>query len=76
MSSIGKIVKQRREAKGWSQRDLVRHTQNRVTQAKVAKLENGAQSNVTVETLEVLAAGLGCAVVDLLPEEYKHPHAA
>jgi transcriptional regulator with XRE-family HTH domain len=72
--NFGQIVKQRREARGWTQRDLVRYTGNKITQAKIARLENG-QDNVTLETLRALARGFGCAPADLLPEEDKHPQA-
>lgn len=73
MSSIGKIVKQCRKARGWSQRDLVRHTGNRITQPKIVKMETGEQENITLETLGILAGAFGCAAVDLLPDEFKRP---
>jgi transcriptional regulator with XRE-family HTH domain len=71
--SIGTIVKQRREAKGWSQRDLVRYMGGKITQPKIVKMETGEQENVTLETLELLAGAFGCAAVDLLPERFKRP---
>lgn len=71
--NIGEIVKSKREDRGWSQRDLVRHTGNRLTQPRIAQLENGAYSNITIEALRVLAEGFGCAVIDLLPDEDKLP---
>lgn len=70
--NIGQIVKAKREALKLSQRDVVKRVgADRLTQAKIAKLENGTQPNVTIETLRVLAEGLSCSVVDLLPDEDK-----
>ena len=70
---IGDIVKAKRQALGWSQRDLVEHAGNRLTQPRIAQLENGAYSNITIEALRILAEGFGCSVIDLLPEEDKIP---
>ncbi len=72
-SSIGQIIKAKRHALAWSQRDLARRAQNKITQPKIAILENGVQANVSIESLRALAEGFGCSVVDLLPEEDKHP---
>lgn len=70
-TNIGQIVKAKREALGWSQLDLERHTDGKVTQTKISLLEKEKQLNVTIETLRALAKGFGCSVVDLLPEEDK-----
>lgn len=43
-----------------------------VTQAMISKIESG-EDNATIATLRGLAAALGCAVVDLLPDEDKRP---
>jgi transcriptional regulator with XRE-family HTH domain len=66
---IGAIVKQRREACGWTQTQLAERT-GVVTQALVSRIEGG-EDNVTIDTLRGLARAFGCAVVDLLPEEDK-----
>ena len=71
--NIGQIIKAKRQALAWSQRDLQRRIGDKLTQAKIAKLENGDQPNVTIETLRALAEGFGCSVIDLLPDEDKHP---
>jgi len=71
--NIGQIVRIKRETLNLSQRDLERRAGSKITQTKIAKLENGAQPNVTIESLRALAEGFGCSVVDLLPEEDKHP---
>lgn len=69
---ISKLVKQRREAANLSQSELSRRTGGAVTQAKISRLESG-EENITVQTLRELARGLGCAPVDLLPDEFKRP---
>ncbi len=66
---IGAIVKQRREACGWTQTQLAERT-GAVTQAMVSRIEGG-EDNVTIGTLRGLAKAFGCAVVDLLPDEDK-----
>jgi transcriptional regulator with XRE-family HTH domain len=72
--NIGQIIKAKREALALSQRDVVKRVgAGRLTQAKIAKLENGNQPNVTIATLRVLAEGLRCSVIDLLPDEDKRP---
>ena len=71
--NIGQIIKAKRQALAWTQRDLQRRSGNKLTQAKIAKLENGDQPNVTIDTLRALAEGFGCSVVDLLPEDDKRP---
>lgn len=70
---IGDIVAAKRKALGLSQAGLSKATGRRVAQSKISMLETGYQGGITVETLEALADGLGCAVIDLLPEEYKRP---
>lgn len=66
---IGAIVKQRRDACGWTQTQLAERT-GVVTQAMVSRIEGG-EDNVTISTLRGLAKAFGCAVVDLLPDEDK-----
>jgi transcriptional regulator with XRE-family HTH domain len=71
--NIGEIVRVKREALGWSQRDLAKQIGNKLTQPRIAQLENGTVSNITIQALRLLAEGLRCSVVDLLPEEDKLP---
>lgn len=68
---IGQIIKARREARGWSQRELARYTQDKVTQAAISKIESGQDSSIRMETLRLIARAFNCATVDLLPEEDK-----
>jgi transcriptional regulator with XRE-family HTH domain len=71
MSSIGKVVKARRLSLEMSQWDLA-HSSG-LGQSTIASLEMGTKENVSIQTLRALARGLKCAVVDLLPDEDKHP---
>jgi len=71
--NIGEIVKNKREALGWTQRDLAKRTGDRLTQPRIAQLENGTVSNITIAALRLLAEGLKCSVTDLLPDEDKRP---
>jgi transcriptional regulator with XRE-family HTH domain len=67
---IGQIIKAKREARGWSQRELARYTQDKITQAAISKIESG-QDSIRMDTLRLIARALNCATVDLLPEEDK-----
>lgn len=71
---LGDILAQKLEERGWSQNRLAK--ESGITQAQVSRLLNGKSRNLTLETLRMLAQGLGCATVDLLPEEDKRPRAA
>jgi transcriptional regulator with XRE-family HTH domain len=66
--TIGKIVKQRREAKRWNQQELADKAD--VTQATISRLEAGV-FDPKISSLRSIAAALGCSVVDLLPESDK-----
>ena len=50
------MVKELREARGWSQRDLAARA--KVTGAYIAQLETGARTNPTIDTLKRLAKAL------------------
>lgn len=76
MNTIGALVKQKREAKNLTQTGLANATGRRIAQSKIAMLESGEQENLRISTLLALADGLGCAAVDLLPEEFKRPRQA
>ena len=67
--TIGKIVKQRREAKRWNQQELA--DKSTITQATISRIEAGVLDDPKINTLRNLAAALGCTVVDLLPESDK-----
>jgi transcriptional regulator with XRE-family HTH domain len=67
--SIGANIKQRREAKRWTQAELAEKS-GIVTQAMISRIEKG-EDNAKIETLRGIAAALGCLVVDLLPDEDK-----
>lgn len=65
---IGAIIKQHREARGWTQSELAAKTGNVVTQAMVSRIEAG-EDNVKIDTLRGFARAFGCHAADLLPEE-------
>lgn len=67
--SIGANIKQRREAKRWTQTELAEKS-GIVTQAMISRIEKG-EDNAKIDTLRGIAAALGCSVVDLLPEADK-----
>ncbi|NMN07558.1 MULTISPECIES: helix-turn-helix transcriptional regulator [unclassified Novosphingobium] len=62
---IGERVRYFRERAGFSQIDL--HAQSGISLAHISRVENGV-GNPTIETLTVLAIGLGCSLVDLVQE--------
>lgn len=67
--SIATNIKQRREAKRWTQAELAEKS-GIVTQAMISRIEKG-EDNAKIDTLRGIAAALGCSVVDLLPEADK-----
>jgi transcriptional regulator with XRE-family HTH domain len=67
--SIAENIKQRREAKRWTQAELAEKS-GIVTQAMISRIEKG-EDNAKIDTLRGIAAALGCLVVDLLPEKDK-----
>ena len=67
--NIGSLIKQRREAKRWTQTELAEKS-GIVTQAMISRIEKG-EDNAKIDTLRGIAAALGCSVVDLLPESDK-----
>ena len=67
--SIGLNIKQRREAKRWTQTKLAEKS-GIVTQAMISRIEKG-EDNAKIDTLRGIAAALGCSVVDLLTEADK-----
>ncbi len=67
--NIGTLIKQRREAKRWTQTELAEKS-GIVTQAMISRIEKG-EDNAKIDTLRGIATALGCSVVDLLPEKDK-----
>ena len=59
------VLRQRREAKGWNQRELARAAS--VDHSVVSRLERNLQSDVSVQVLLSLAKALDITVEDLLP---------
>jgi ribosome-binding protein aMBF1 (putative translation factor) len=68
-TTIGQIIKKRREMKRWNQQELA--DKSTVTQATISRIEAEVLSDVKINTLRSLAAALGCLVVDLLPDTDK-----
>jgi len=67
-SNIGKNIKARREAKGWTQELLAEITGiHRVTIARYETTDGG----MNIETAKKLASALGCSVGDLLADDDK-----
>ncbi|MCH7876301.1 MAG: helix-turn-helix transcriptional regulator [Gemmatimonadetes bacterium] len=58
MTPVNLRVRELREARGWSQRELARRAGVRA--ATVSHLESGKAKSAGFETLEKLAAALGC----------------
>lgn len=67
--SIAENIKQRREAKRWTQAELAEKS-GIVSQAMISRIEKG-EDNAKIDTLRGIAAALGCSVVDLLTVEDK-----
>jgi transcriptional regulator with XRE-family HTH domain len=58
------VLKELREARGWSQRDLA--AKAKVTAAYIAQLETGARKNPTMDILKRLAKALKVTVGELV----------
>lgn len=67
--SIAENIKQRREAKRWTQAELSEKS-GIVSQAMISRIEKG-EDNAKIDTLRGIASALGCSVVDLLTDEDK-----
>jgi len=67
--SIADNIKQRREAKRWTQAELSEKS-GIVSQAMISRIEKG-EDNAKIDTLRGIAAALGCSVVDLLTDADK-----
>jgi transcriptional regulator with XRE-family HTH domain len=66
--TIGDNVRARRKASNMTQTELAERAG--ITQAVISRLEAG-EENLKLSTLRGIAAALGCAVIDLLPDEDK-----
>lgn len=60
---VGNNIRALRKQKGWSQ-DLLAYRAG-LHRAHVGEIERG-ESNVTLQTLKIIADTLGCRIVDLL----------
>lgn len=58
MTPITVRLRELRDARGWSQRELARRAN--ITHATVNRIENGKVKSLDLEVLEKLAAALGC----------------
>lgn len=67
--SIADNIKAKRKARQLTQAELAEKAG--ITQAVISRLEAGQEDNAKLSTLRGLAAALGCATVDLLPEKDK-----
>lgn len=67
--SIAANIKQRSEAKRWTQAELAEKS-GIVIQAMISRIEKG-EDNAKIDTLRGSDAALGCSVVDLLTEADK-----
>ncbi len=61
---IGKIIKEKRKKKGWSQKDLAK--ESKVGRPKISELENGKNDYMVSTLLQV------CGALGLLDEMMKH----
>jgi transcriptional regulator with XRE-family HTH domain len=61
---LGRVLKQRREAKGMSQVSLAEAA--RVGRTYIVKLESGEKKNPSLDVLKKLAKALGVPVTELL----------
>lgn len=66
--TIADNIRTRRKARKMTQIELAKRAG--LSQAGLSTIEGG-EDNVKVETLRGIATALGCATVDLLPEEDK-----
>ncbi len=64
-------IAERMKQKGLSMNQLAH--MSGITQAQISRIMSGKSSNLMLTTLRAIAGALGCSVVDLLPEEDKHP---
>jgi transcriptional regulator with XRE-family HTH domain len=72
--SLGGFIKQAREAKGWSQRELSRHSG--VSISTVHNLEQGLVKTLRLETARLLARSLGVSVDQMADAAKESDHKA
>lgn len=69
----GALIRQRREAKGLSQRDLAELVD--IPQSYISRLESGSRQSTSIATLRRLAAVLEVSIEDLLRDPTPPPAA-
>ena len=67
MSSLGRNLRTLRTARSLTQEQLAERSG--VGQPTISQLETGQRTSTTLTTLQQLAAGLGCAVEELVRQE-------
>lgn len=72
--TLAEYVKERREAKGWSQRDLANASQ--ISNSEISRIERGIRKNVSPDHLKLLAQALDVPAEEMLPFAGKLPFEA
>ncbi len=67
MTPLTVRIRELREAKAWSQRELARRAG--IRQATVSQLETGQARRIDLDTLEKIARALGCPAGYLIVEK-------
>jgi transcriptional regulator with XRE-family HTH domain len=70
---LGEKIKKVRQAAGLNQKEVAERAG--VDQSMLSKIENRGQ-NPSLEMLRRIASGIGCSVVDLLPDDMRRPQRA
>lgn len=68
-TDFGEVVVDLRNQRRWTQGELARRCDPPMDQAMLARIENGAQSRITLATLYRIARAFECSPCELLPEE-------
>ena len=63
------LLREKREAKGWSQAELARRTG--VSQQNISLMESGERPNPGIDTVDALANGLECSIYDIWQPDKK-----
>lgn len=64
---MGRVIRHRREAAGWTQQDLADATQGEIDQGRVSRIERGKEG-ISPEKLQSVAKAFGCRVSQLWAE--------
>ena len=68
---LSRNLRERRLSRGLSQAALSKLIG--ISQARIHRMESGALHNITLDTLDMLAKGLGCAPQNLVEDEEHIP---